>query len=63
MKFSILNYIFKGCKNTYHNSVLKKMGSGMSVTTQEKSLEFIIDNSMNTSVQYLPKHQVSVRIN
>lgn len=45
------------------NSVLEMMGSGMSVITQEKNLDFIIDNSKKTLAQYLPKQQVSIQIN
>lgn len=37
------------------NSALEMMGSGMSVIKQKKNLDFIIDNSMKTFVQYLPK--------
>lgn len=52
-----------------HLYVLKMMGSGTSVTAQEKNLEFTIDleftvdDSRKISVRYLPEQQISVRIN
>lgn len=39
------------------------VGSGMTIITQKKNLDFIIDNSMKFFLQYLPKQQVSIQIN
>lgn len=50
-KMEYISFYIQGMQN----SVLEIVGSGMSVIAWKKNLEFIIDNSMKTFVQYLPK--------
>lgn len=61
-----IEFYIQGMKKTPIITLLQMVGSGMSVMTQEKNLEFIINNSSKISVQQSsiqPEQQVSVRIN